>query len=562
MLATWVVVALLLAGIGLATRTGVLAVAGLDANTALCAADIWTGLGGLTGYLLFWSLLAPIGPATWIAPIAVSIGGLGLVLRGRTSRPRLTLMSVPLILLVVWLANLSLGGALSYDSGLYHFAAIEYAGHAAAIPGLGNLHDRLSAGSAHFLFVAFLGVRPWSGAGNHLANGLLVSLLIGHLWTILAGSSPTPRGLVSWRVALLTVPAIVLVAVMNAGESLSSPTIDLPAFVLVFAGGVSLAQAYERSLDMRFVIGGIGALATGVAIRPQVAPALVVAIGLVLFAAHRQRPRRLIRIATCSLVLPLMLVVGLAARQTILSGYPLFPSGLLAAPVDWRVPPNVLSEYREWVSSWARSPGRRPEEVGPWWTWIRSWISSTLANDSVRPALVLGTVAAVLPLAYRSRHDRRERRKRAGAAAMILVPSVAALLVWFLAAPAVRFAYGWIWLVAIGLLAWLLPGSPGRGRGALGAVAAAVVLAVGVANSYGNNTEGLGFTASGDGPFGSISLPPAPKTRTFVTASGLRLLVPVNGDRCWRVLWCAPSPNPGLELRGNDKRDGFSSAGR
>ena len=63
----------------------------------------------------------------------------------------------------------------------------------AAIPGLGNLHDRLSAGSAHFLFVAFLGVRPWSGAGNHVANGLLVSLLVIHLWTILTRSSPTSR---------------------------------------------------------------------------------------------------------------------------------------------------------------------------------------------------------------------------------------------------------------------------------------------------------------------------------------------------------------------------------
>jgi hypothetical protein len=561
-LATWVVVTLLLAGIGLATRTGILAVTGLHGNTAVCSADIWTGLGALTGYLLFWSLLAPIGPATWIAPIALSLVGLGLVLRGPTSRPRLTLLSVPLILLIVWLANLSLGGVQSYDSGLYHFAAIEYASHSAAIPGLGNLQDRLSAGNAHFLFVAFLGVRPWSGAGHHVANGLLVSLLVVHLWTILANSSQASRGLMSWRVAVFTVPAIVLVPIMNAGQHLTSPSIDLPAFVLVIAAGISLAQAYERSLDMRYVIGGIAALATGVAIRPQVAPALVAAIGLVLLSAHRRHRQSLVSIAMSALVLPLVLVIGLAARQTILSGYPLFPSGLLAAPVDWRVPPDVLSNYRAWVSSWARSPGRSPEEVGAWWTWIRGWSSRTVANGSVWPALMLVIVAAVLPLAYRSRRDRAERRERAGAAAMILVPSIAALVVWFLAAPDVRFAYGWIWLVAIGLVAWLLPGSPGRGLRALGAVAAAMVLAVGMADAYRNNTEGLGFNASGDGPFGSASSPPAPETRTFVTASGLRLLVPVNGDQCWRVLWCATWPNPGIELRGNDKWDGFSAAGR
>ena len=294
MLVTWVAVTLLLVGVGLATRTGILALTGLSSSTALCAADIWTGLGALTGYLLFWSLLAPIGPATWIAPIAMGIGGLGLVLRGPRSRPRFNLVSVPLFLLIAWLANLSLGGALSFDSGLYHFAAIEYASHSAAIPGLGNLHDRLSAGSSHFLFVAFLGVRPWSGAGHHVANGLLVSLLVIHIWTILGSSRSESRGLMSWRVALLAVPAIVIVPGMNAAERLSSPAIDLPVFVLVIAAGISLAQAYERSLDMRFVIGGIGALATGVAIRPQVVPALVAAIGLVLFAARRRHRRSLI----------------------------------------------------------------------------------------------------------------------------------------------------------------------------------------------------------------------------------------------------------------------------
>ena len=234
---------------------------------------------------------------------------------------------------------------------------------------------------------------------------------------------------------------------------------------------------------MRYVIGGIGALATGVAIRPQVAPALVVAIGLVLFSARSRHPRRLMRIAMSSLALPLVLVVGLAARQTVLSGYPLFPSGLLAAPVDWRVPPDVLSNYREWVGSWARSPGHSPEEVGPWWTWIRSWISSTVANGSVWPALMLVIVAAALPLAYRSKRDRAERRERAGAAAMILVPSVAALLVWFLTAPAVRFGYGWIWLVAIGSGRLAASRIAGRGLRALGALATAVVLVVGVANA-------------------------------------------------------------------------------
>jgi hypothetical protein len=443
-LVTWTVVTLMLAGVGLGTRRGLLACVGRAECPTLCVADIWTGVAALSAYLLVWSMLAAIGPATWIAPLVVGAGGIALLVRGGVRRPRLGVMGIPLLILVGLLAALSLGSSHDYDGGLYHFGAIEYARHSAAIRGLGNLHFRLSAGVPHFLFVAFLGVRPWSDAGQHLANGLLVSLLVFQIWTVIGPPRRAPHSLMSWRLALLAVPAIVIVVASGSTYFISSPGLDLPLFVFVIAAGISLAQAFERSLDMRFVLGGVAALATGAASRPQAVPALVAAIGVVLFTARRRQEPNLLSMAVGVAALPVVLAIGLAGRQTILSGYPLWPSGLLGVPVDWKVPGAVLARYREETAAWARSPGHTPEQVGSWGDWIGSWVTSTITNRTVGAALALVLAAAILLVVYRTELDRARRRERAGAAAVVIIPCVAALVVWFVAAPDVRFAFGWI----------------------------------------------------------------------------------------------------------------------
>ena len=195
----------------------------------------------------------------------------------------------------------------------------------------------------------------------------------------------------SWRVALLTVPAIVLVAVMNAGERLSSPTIDLPAFVLVFAGGVSLAQAYERSLDMRSSSAASGLSLPG------------------LRSGRRSHLRSSSQSDSCSLPLAgdirdasfasrvavwscrLCFVVGLGARQTVLSGYPLLPVGdsgcagrLAGALGRPRELPRVGQLLGAVTGPFPRGSGRLAG--------LDSWLDlEHRGNGSVWPALMLAT---------------------------------------------------------------------------------------------------------------------------------------------------------------------------
>jgi hypothetical protein len=89
-------------------------------------------------------------------------------------------------LTVLWLANHALAEATDYDLGLYHLGVIEYAKHYAAIPGLANLQTRFAASDPHLLLAAFVDRGPWSGAGWHLVDGFLVSLLVIELGSRLA----------------------------------------------------------------------------------------------------------------------------------------------------------------------------------------------------------------------------------------------------------------------------------------------------------------------------------------------------------------------------------------
>jgi hypothetical protein len=174
---------------------------------------------------------------------------------------------------------------------------------------------------------------------------------------------------------------------------------------------------------------------------------------------------------------------------------------------------------------------------------------------------MLVAVAAILPLAYRSERDRAERRTRASAAAIVLLPSLATLVLWFIAAPDVRFAFGSIWLVSIGLVAWLTPSRAGRRVILYATLVTAIVLGVGVGRAFMVRGADLWVAATGDDPFGSVA-PDTVGTRPFTTASGLNLLVPVRGDQCWRIMWCTPYPNPRLALRGRLLWNGFSVSRR
>jgi hypothetical protein len=448
-------------------------------------------------------------------------------------------------LLVTVLANLSLGATTAYDTGLYHQAVIDQASTGAAIPGIGNLHIRLSSAAAHLLFVAFIGVGPWRGSGQHLANGFLLALLLLQL-TGLASARHTPtREALTRRVSILLVPAIAIVVAADPMGRVSSPSLDIAALALVVAGVVLLTRAAELVWEPRYLVASGGALGAALATRPQIAPAIVAAA--VVLVLRTDRVSRLGRVLAFG-VLPLACLLAAACRQVVLSGYPFFPLSLLHLDVDWRIDPAAVDSYREVVESWARRPGDVAGAGLGNWGWLWEWSRVVATDIDVAPVIVLSLLALVAWLLRRGRPAGTIDRVHASA---LLVPPAAMLVLWFVTAPDTRFVYGAILLVALGAVACLTPAPARDDLRSLVPVAALTCVAAGtVLWSHTRLVETRG------GPF-----PPSrveqPTTRAFVTDSGLVLRTPVEGDRCWGVELCTPTPDARLELRGPSPADGF-----
>jgi len=344
----------------------------------------------------------------------------------------------------------------------------------------------------------------------------------------------------------------VIIAADPAGR-VSSPSLDVAALATVVAGGVLLVRAVELSYDARYLVAAGGALGAAVATRPQFVPGVVAAV--LLLAWRVDWAESVARVLAFAL-LPVACLIGAAARQAVLSGYPAFPLSHPALDVDWRVDATAVDAYRTTVGSWARQPGDVTGASLARWDWLGGWTARVATDLDVAAVLLVGLLVPSAVLLLRRARGRPAVPGGSAAATILLVPAAATVVFWFLSAPDTRFAYGSILLLFLGLVAWLVPALP-RASAASLAVLAVLWTAAGVALAKGRDEL---IDARGGGPFGTFQIP-VPATTPFTTRSGLVVRVPAEGDQCWRVPLCTPTPEAGLELRGATAKDGFRIPG-
>ena len=488
-------------------------------------------------------------------------------------------------------------------TGSYHLNLIDYARKYAALPGLADLHIRLGAGDAHLLFAALIDHGPLAGVAPHFLDGLLAALVLFDLAVRLA-TRPASAWLHSFAstFALLLVPAVFVMAAIRPTQRISSPNLDYAAFLLVLLGALYLAECIEGGFSLPPAIVSVCAFATAAATRPLYWLWAGYALAVLVFFAARTRSWRG---ATAVGLLPALIAIGWLARQSVLSGYPLYPLTVGGLPVDWRLPAALLSHENRVDFAWAREPGVNPDVVLGSWHWLSAWLTVQRRNLDVTLPLALLVLGLAIALSRGFRPSAPGRRK---VALMLLAPSLVTLVIWFATAPDPRFAWGAIWVGSISVLAWMLPDSVTTPRLVELAAAAAVAL---LAAWFGHEHRmwflqavvvGAALTtavlvavrgrpwaarlvplvvlalvvaelgiasralfggvhlAAGDstGPIGA-PLDPVPKLVPVVTASGLRLAHPEASDQCWQALLCVPTLlGPSLHLRGTTVSGGFS----
>jgi hypothetical protein len=520
------------------------------------------GLGGSLFYLEVWNFMYPVNHASLAVLGLFILVFSGIYWRSLLEatrnwfRNRSVLTPVSLLLLLFTVSLFGLGPLehSHFDTGLYYLNSIRWALAYPVVPGLANLQAGLGFNQSLFLFVAFLSKLANLGLPRacQVVNPLFIFIsgwaILDHLRLKL--TTPKTRR-VRLYVILLIGPLFFLATHMY----ISAPTSDIAAAGVALPGALaffySLEEISERNsveagnwlllltvcsctlLKLKLSYSVLGITATGIA-----------AVGLI-FVQRHDFVRPWIR----TVVLAFALVIPWAMRGVVLSGYPFFPSTSIRFRFDWAVPRRIADLNRRWVYSWARTPGKEPDEVLRDDAWFKPWIERN-AKDPVNlflfqfvtVGLISGLLSIVIPM-------NRERRL---VAVLLFGQTFLACIFWFKAAPDPRFGFATFLLFAVNCFYAFASALHGFSNLRSGILCCFITL-ISACMIFSNQWPLLNYYEK-KFPHGF----PKVELEYLATESGLRVGVPKGGYQPWDSgLLVTPGLNPHLALRGRTIRDGF-----
>jgi hypothetical protein len=432
----------------------------------------WLGYAVLIACLQIAHFFTAINPPfswTFLAVSVLSAGGVVVLKFLRSPLKAKKLPAMPpllwfaLLIVVAWLAfrpvfNIATQKIVHYDVGYYYLQTIAWTTAFPIVAGLGNLLLNLGFNQSAFLVPAFLdslgprlwgysllgGVFPWLGLTLSvfaLVQGLCALFLLRRrlapiekayaislpawLYTLfinnLSGNSPD-IALACLQIHLFLCFASFLVA-------RGSPAVRLQLSEIITLCALSVCV----KLNSVFFAAAIGLLSIGVALTYIGVPRLF-------------RGKQVIYATLAALVLCL----PWTARGIIVSGYPLFPSTALVAPVAWRVPKADVANFYDITVDWGRQPYPDLAKVRNSFAWVPEFLQRNWnMTDQFAWPLSLGALWTLLflALAWKSANFRQGLRRLL----LLILPVAFALLMWFFTAPNPRY---------LGSITWLLPLAP------------------------------------------------------------------------------------------------------
>jgi hypothetical protein len=423
-----------------------------------------------------------------------------------------------------------------------------------------------------------LDIGPWAQKSHHLANGLLLLVL---LTQILWSGFKLVNGSEQLQVYNLF-DIILLAPVLNEvlGVNISSPSPDLPVFVLGVVVSRQLLVLLANSQYPRretgftvFFLMALASIGTTVKLSFLALGWVTSLLALVVWFARSDRENRTgdRRTLTWVTICVALVLVPWMIRGIILSGYIAYPSGIGSFPVEWRIPRSYVAELATIFQVWGRQPGSGDPKVLSDWGWLVPWVYRLSIFDAVVP-LLLTLAGCFFTLLYRVMKNRESRAS--GVPWLFLLPSVASLLFWFVTAPDPRYASAAFWVLgagAIALAAQELGMSFNRKMSRFAAflclaIVASLIASV-VIDGQAEALRGIikennplqvfrhlrikrDLILSEPGGDSGFYASPHVDLNIFVTRSGLLMYVPKNGKQCWDApLPCARRPMPDLRLR-------------
>lgn len=456
------------------------------------AGDGFIGLALLTALFMAEHFFVPLRP-----PFNVAILIPGVICFAFFIRPRLLLDLLVITAMVWWAVQFSRTGVEAYDHDLYHIQAALWNTLDRAIFGLANIQMRLGFDPSVFVLASGLYIPSLGGWSlSFLGTALIEAMIAADLLLSIKSTERTVRFYAVIALAfLLLEPGWVL-----------NPSYLSPDPVLA-VGVVYIILLY---LDKR-----TSALLMCV---PFLITVKLAAAPLLLLLNYNRSLKKYKIAAALG-----MLFLGIwVARNVVLSGHLIFPVAATKLPVEWAEPEAWTVDAAEWITAWARWPGKRPEETTGI-DWIPPWFSRTIVDDRVSASLWMAA-AGLLLLAWK----KELRRMDPG----LMLALACSLAFWFFTAPDIRFGIGFLLATGFLLLAYgaesidLLRLDANNQWMAIALLGAAM---------------GLSAPRHGNPEWPKTTMPAVLLRRT---RTGQRIWKPaeLGHDQCGSVIPCSPSP--------------------
>ena len=528
-----------------------------DTPLRLVLRRFWIGLALLIAFLQVWHFLFPVNGVALLLAALAGFGGWvqALVLKtaSRVEKKTIWVIAGAAALLLApafLLGNNALFQSPHVDYGLYHLQTVKWFSQYPLVPGLGNLHHRLAFNHAIFLFGALLNAASDLGWGYYLATNVPAYALAlecgAGAWALLTARETFSKASL-FRALMLPAAFWHFSHVPMVGYSA-----DNLVFILQVVGAVWLIELIERRTERasfeRQARRLLVVAALGVAMKLSFAFfALLVTTAVIVVWWRAFRPATASALKTLTGWAGMMMawVAPWMARNVIMSGYLLYPSTVIAFPLQWRMPGHLADGLTRIITLWARTDSDGIPYTGDL-DWFMTW--ARRFPFVPRQAFLLG--ALVLLLAGVAFLLARARLKLDCSALSICAISLAAGIIWFRSAPDYRFsgALIFIFLVSTLMLALYLPGESvwreGRQRTAV-MVLLALIFVISP-NNFSNNLSRAQFLLPASESDLAQAAQPLAGMRQRTTLSGLVVHIPSEAEpaECWDYpLPCAPEPD-------------------